>query len=124
MTTSAVRSPGQAKKGCICHAILSEGQRLFQSTANIYIYIYIYGKRIKVKRKLNFATLCLHVRESCKASEESYKACEESYKAREESSNAFEKSGKAPCDDTSNSPFWKGVSGKIFFALLKTILLG
>ena len=42
MTTSAVRSPGQAKKGCICHAILSEGQRLFQSTANIYIYIYIW----------------------------------------------------------------------------------
>ena len=39
MTTLAVRSPGSAQKGCICHVILNEGERLFQTQ---YIYIYIY----------------------------------------------------------------------------------
>ena len=34
--------PRFGSKGCICHAILNEGETLFQSTANIYIYIYIY----------------------------------------------------------------------------------
>jgi len=34
--------PRFGSKGCICHAILNEGERLFQSTANIYIY----GKQI------------------------------------------------------------------------------
>ena len=38
---SAVGSSGSAKKGCICHAILNEGERLF-SKHSIYIYIYIY----------------------------------------------------------------------------------
>ena len=38
----AVRSSGSAQKGCMCHAIFNEGERLFQSTANIYIYIYIW----------------------------------------------------------------------------------
>ena len=36
-----VRSQGPAQIGCICHAILNEGERIFQSTADIYIYIYI-----------------------------------------------------------------------------------
>ena len=58
------------------HAILNEGERPFQITVDIYIYIYIYGKWIKVWQKLNFATLCLHVKESGKACEESGKACE------------------------------------------------
>ena len=44
-------------------------------------------------QKLNFATLCLHVKESGKACEESGKACKES--------------GKAPCENTSKPPFWK-----------------
>ena len=26
-------------KGCICHAILNEGKRLFPNTADIYIYM-------------------------------------------------------------------------------------
>ena len=34
-----MRSPGLAQKGCKCHAILNEGERHFQSTANIYIYM-------------------------------------------------------------------------------------
>ena len=37
-------------------------------------------KQIKVQRKLNFATLCLHVKENYKTCEESDKACEESCK--------------------------------------------
>ena len=35
----AMRSPSSAQKGCICHVILNEGERLFQTQ---YIYIYIY----------------------------------------------------------------------------------
>ena len=31
---------GFSLKGCICHAILNEGERLFQ-TQHIYIYIYM-----------------------------------------------------------------------------------
>ena len=44
MTKKVVWSLGSAQKGCICHAILNEGERLFQSIVdiNIYIYIYIY----------------------------------------------------------------------------------
>ena len=45
-----------------------------------------------MQRKLSFATLCLHVKENCKAYEESSKACEESDKACEESD-------KAPCEN-------------------------
>ena len=44
VTMPVVRSLGLAQKGCICHAILNEGERLFQSAT----YIYIYGKWIKV----------------------------------------------------------------------------
>ena len=29
--------PGFDSKGCICHAILNEGERLFQSTVDIYM---------------------------------------------------------------------------------------
>ena len=42
-------------------------------------------KQIKVQRKLNFAILCLHVKESNKACEESGKACEKSCKECKES---------------------------------------
>ena len=34
-----------AQKGCICHAILNERERLFQSKVEIYIYIYIYESK-------------------------------------------------------------------------------
>ena len=54
MTTSAVQSPGLAQKGCICHAILNEGEKLFQSTADIYIYIYIYIKADKGAAEIKF----------------------------------------------------------------------
>ena len=37
-----VRSPGPAKKWCICHAILNEGERLLKHKIYIYIYIYIW----------------------------------------------------------------------------------
>ena len=60
MTTLAIRSPSSAQKGFICHAMLNEGERLFQSTAGIYIYIYM-----KVDKGVG----------------ESGKACEESCKA-------------------------------------------
>ena len=42
-------------KGCTCHAILNEGKRLFQSTANIYIYIYIYMKAYKGVTEIKFS---------------------------------------------------------------------
>ena len=41
-----MRSPGSAKKWCICHANLNKGEILFQ-TQQIYIYIYIYMKADK-----------------------------------------------------------------------------
>ena len=34
-----VRSLGSAKKGCICHAIRNEGERIFPNTTDIYIYM-------------------------------------------------------------------------------------
>ena len=70
----AMRNSGLAQKGCICHAILNERESLFPNTTDIYIYIYIYMKADKGVGKLNFVTLCLHVKESCKACEESNKA--------------------------------------------------
>ena len=50
----AVRSLGSAKKGCVCHAILNEGERLFQITTDIYIYVYIYNKADKGVAKIKF----------------------------------------------------------------------
>ena len=41
-------------KGCICHAILNEGKRLFPNTADIYIYIYIYMKANKGVAEIKF----------------------------------------------------------------------
>ena len=43
-----------AQKGCICHAILNEGEKLFQSTADIYIYIYIYIKADRNVTEIKF----------------------------------------------------------------------
>ena len=72
-------------------------------------------KQIKVQRKLNFAILCLHVKESSKACEESGKACEKS------------------CKECKESPMWKYLKAslsekdfrKIFlentYALLKKV---
>ena len=54
MTTPAVQSPGFAQKGCICYAILNEGERLFPDTAEIHIYIYIYMKADKGATKIKF----------------------------------------------------------------------
>ena len=50
-----VQSPSSAQKGCICHVILNERERLFPNIADIcvcvcvYIYIYIYMKIDKGK---------------------------------------------------------------------------
>ena len=67
-----------------------------------------------MQHKLSFATLCLHVKESCKAWEEGYKACEESNKACEESDKVCEESGnackesdKTLCENTSHPFFGK-----------------
>ena len=47
---ASMQSLGLAQKGCICHAILNEGETLFQSTANIYIYIWKANKGVaKIK---------------------------------------------------------------------------
>ena len=53
MTTLVVWSLGSAQKGCICHANLNEGERLFQ-TQQIYIYIYIYMKADKGVVEIKF----------------------------------------------------------------------
>ena len=53
-----------------------------------------------MQQKLNYATLCLHVKES-------YKACKESDKAYGESCKACEERGKAPCENPSKPPFQK-----------------
>ena len=50
----AVQSSSSAKKGSICHAILNKEERLFQSTADIYIYIYIYMKVDKCVAEIKF----------------------------------------------------------------------
>ena len=42
------------EKGCICHAILNERERLFQNTTDIYIYIYIYMKADKGVAEIKF----------------------------------------------------------------------
>ena len=54
VTMPVVQSPSSAQKGCICHAILNEGERLFQSTIEIYIYIYIYMKANKGAAEIKF----------------------------------------------------------------------
>ena len=51
MTTPAVWSPSLAKKGCICHEILNEGERLFPNIAYIYIYIYMKANKGVVEIK-------------------------------------------------------------------------
>ena len=80
-------------KGCICHAILNEGERLFQSTAYVYIYIWKVDKGV-AEIKFCYPTL----------------ACEESGKACEESS-------EVPFENTSKPPFWKRIFGKKDFLL-------
>jgi len=60
-----VQSLSSAQKGRICHAILNEGERLFQSTIErdiyIYIYIYIYMKANKgtVEIKFCYPNVCM-----------------------------------------------------------------
>ena len=54
MITPIVRRPSSAQNGCICHAILNEGEILFQSITDIYIYIYIYMKVDKGAAKIKF----------------------------------------------------------------------
>ena len=49
-----MRSLSSAKKGCIYHAILNEGERLLPSIADIYIYIYIYMKADKGVVEIKF----------------------------------------------------------------------
>ena len=92
----------QLKKGVDVMQSLMKGKDFFKAQ---YIYIW---KQINVQRKLNFSTLCLHVKESCKVCEESNKACEESDKAlwKYLTASLLEKDF-----------FWK----KIFFALLKIL---
>ena len=75
-------------------------------------------------RKLGLATLCLHVKESCKACEESGKACEESDKTYEESDKVCEESDKAPCEKTSKPPFRKRSFVKRFFCSFENSLQG
>ena len=85
--------PRFGSKGCICHAILNEREKIFKAH---HIYIYIYGKRITMWHKLNFATLCLYVKES----------------------------SKALCGNTSEPPFWQRIFLEKDFHSFENGLLG